>query len=86
MLRIDLYTKAVLTVIAACLSVLCFQSLHAPASAYAQSATSPQRVVIAAVDPQVFRTAVPVFISGGSVAVPVNITGASKPVPVTMGK
>jgi Mg/Co/Ni transporter MgtE len=48
MMKTDLYTRTVLTVIAACLVWLCVNSLTPTASAQAQPA--PQKVVIAGVD------------------------------------
>ncbi len=84
-MRSDLYTKAVLTVIAVCLVVLCAQSLRAPIPVYAQgTAAAGQKVIIAGFDPQALKSGgVPVWLAGGNGSIPVVITGGNTAVPVT---
>jgi hypothetical protein len=82
LMRIDLYTKAVLTVIALSLVFLCARSFVAPPSVAAQQ-PNPQalRVVIAGVDPDGVRDGVPVTIIAGPRAIPVTLnTDATVPV------
>ncbi len=81
MIRTDLYTKTVLTVIAACLVMLCLQSLRPPAPAYAQ--TPGQRVIIAGFDAGALKDGLPVWLAGGKGSIPVVITGGNTAVPVT---
>jgi hypothetical protein len=57
-MRIDLYTKTILTVIAACMVYLCFG--RPPAVPAVQAQTQPTRVVIAGWEPGPLR----VFLAG----------------------
>jgi hypothetical protein len=80
LMRIDFYTKSVLTVIALSLVFLCGRSVIAPPSVGAQN---PQalRVVIAGVDPDGVRDGLPVTIIAGPRAIPVTLsTDATVPV------
>jgi hypothetical protein len=81
MIRSDLYTKVVLTIIAVCLVVLCTQSLRTPVTAYAQSGA--QRVIVSGFDQQAMKAGMPVWLAGGNGSIPVIITGGNTPVPVT---
>ncbi len=82
MLRSDLYMKAVLTVIAVCLIILCTQSLRAPIPVHAQAGA--QKVIIQGFDPQALKSGgVPVWLAGGNGSIPVVITGGNIAVPVT---
>jgi len=83
MIRSDLYTKAVLTVIAGCLILLCTQSLRSPVPAYAQSGAAGQRVVIAGFDAAAMKAGMPVWLAGGNGSIPVVITGGNTAVPVS---
>jgi hypothetical protein len=84
MIRSDLYTKAVLTVIAVCLAVLCTQSLRSPVPAYAQAAGGAgQRVIVAGFDQQAMKAGMPVWLAGGNGSIPVVITGGNIAIPVT---
>jgi NaMN:DMB phosphoribosyltransferase len=84
MLRTDLYTKLILTVIAVCLVVLCLEPMHAPVPVFAQTVGGTQRVVIAGFDAQALHEGVPVWIAGGKGSVPVSIAGGTGPVPVNI--
>src|SRR5437868_4230530 len=79
-MRIDFYTKSVLTVIAVSLLFLCARSVITPPSASAQN---PQalRVVIAGVDPDGVRDGLPVTIVAGPRAIPVTLN-TDAPLPV----
>jgi len=82
MIRSDLYTNAVLTVIAVCLMILCTQSLRAPIPVYAQAGA--QKVIIQGFDPQALKSGVvPVWLTGGNGSIPVVITGGNIAVPIT---
>lgn len=84
MIRSDIYTKAVLTVIAICLMILCTQSLRAPIPVHAQAGA--QKVIIQGFDPQALKSGgVPVWLLGGNTAVPVTTQGQS-PLQVTIAK
>jgi hypothetical protein len=83
MLRTDVYTKVVLTVIAVCLIVLCLEPMRAPVAAFAQTSATG-RVIIAGFDSQALREGVPVWIAGGKGSVPVSIAGGTGPVPVNI--
>ena len=89
MIRYDLYTKIVLTVIAVCLVILCTQSLRTPAPVHAQTGVaSLQRVVIAGFDPSAMKAgmqSIPIVITGGNTAVPVTTQGLA-PLVVTIAK
>ena len=80
MIRSDIYTKVVLTVIAVCLVVLCMRS---PVPAYAQSGAAGQRVVIAGFDAAAMKAGMPVWLAGGNGSIPVVITGGNTAVPVS---
>lgn len=84
MLRTDLYTKVILTVIAVCLVVLCLKPMRSPAPAFAQTVGGTQRVIIAGFDATALREGVPVWIAGGKGSVPVAIAGGTGPVPVNV--
>ncbi len=61
---IDLYTKAMLTVIAGCLLALCFHTLQQPPAVAAQGAA--MRVVIAGFDGTELKVGLPVHILSAS--------------------
>jgi hypothetical protein len=77
--RIDLYTKSILTVIAACLVLLAVRSLQDPprVAAFQQDAL---RVVVVGFDPQTLTRGLPVNVvgSGDNAAVPVMFMGAGQ--------
>jgi hypothetical protein len=75
-MRIDLYTKFILTIIAICLVVLSVRSLQDPPRVAAQPPLEALRVTIAGFD-----------MSGLGNGVPVNITGIGDQgaIPVTLG-
>lgn len=81
-MRVDLYTKAVLTVIAACLVWMCINGVMPVASAQADRA-EPAPVIF--VDPE----GAPIYTSDGfrvnpgTRALPVSLTHSSLPVEVT---
>jgi len=84
MIRSDFYTRAVLTVIAVCLVILCTQSLRAPIPVYAQTGAAGQKVIIAGFDPAALKSGgIPVWLAGGNGSIPVMITGGNTAVPVT---
>jgi hypothetical protein len=63
-IRIDLYTKAILTVIAGCLLILCFRTLQQPPPVAAQG--NALRVVIAGFDGTELQGGLPVQIRSAS--------------------
>ena len=73
-IRIDLYTKAVLTVIAGCLLALCFRTLQQPPPVAAQG--NALRVVIAGFDGTELQGGLPVQIRSASenTIIPVTFT------------
>jgi len=77
--RIDLYTKSILTVIAACLVLLAVRSLQNPprVAAFQQDAL---RVVVVGFDPATLTRGLPVNVvgSGDNAAVPVMFTGGGR--------
>ena len=83
-MRIDLYTKTMLTVIAACLVALCFRTFVDPPKVSAQQ--DALRVVIAGVDPSGLAGGVPVNLVAGSLSgrnpLPVNVMNQLVPVTV----
>ncbi len=75
---IDLYTKAMLTVIAACLLVLCFHMLQQPPAVAAQGAA--MRVVIAGFDGTDLKDGLPVQIlsAGENTILPVTFVAGGR--------
>jgi hypothetical protein len=73
-IRIDLYTKAILTVIAGCLLTLCFRTLQQPPPVAAQG--NALRVVIAGFDGTELQGGLPVQIRSASedTIIPVTFT------------
>jgi hypothetical protein len=84
-MKIDMYTKAVLTVIAGCLLVLCVKPLWEPKSVAAQAYT---RVVIEGLDPasQQLQRGLPVNVygTGTSTPLPVSVVGSAGNIPVNV--
>jgi hypothetical protein len=87
-MKIDVYTKTVLTVIAVCLLMLCVKSLWEPNRVAAQVTPIVQRVVIEGVDVNVpqLQKGIPVNLYGlGSAsALPVSVVGTSLNIPVNI--
>jgi hypothetical protein len=84
-MKIDLYTKFILTVIAGCLLTISFRMLQNPPAAAAQN--DGLRVVISGVDVRGLAHGVPVSIvpSADNVPVPVTLGGGGRDtVPVTV--
>jgi hypothetical protein len=88
-MKIDLYTKIVLSVIAAALVTLCVRSLQEPAQVLAQS---PTRVVIAGIDgqSQQLQRGLPVYLYASNPQQPLSVNlsqvagGQMQSVPVTV--
>jgi hypothetical protein len=97
-MKVDAYTKIVLSLIAVCLVWLCFKNVTLTESAAAQVRPAPQEVVIvgirtntgflpvgiSAIAP---GTRLPVVVTGVSTpdqVLPVKIWGATQPVPVSI--
>src|SRR3954451_18435822 len=78
--RIDLYTKSVLTVIAACLVLLAARTLQNPPTKVAAFQQDALRVVVVGFDPQTLTRGLPVNIvgSGDNAAVPVLFMGGGR--------
>ena len=76
-MRIDLYTKFILTVIAGCLVVLSVRSLQDPPRVAAQPPLEALRVTIAGFDMRTLGRGVPVNIigTGDQGAIPVTLSG-----------
>jgi hypothetical protein len=76
-MRIDLYTKFILTVIAVCLVVLSVRSLQDPPRVAAQPPLEALRVTIAGFDTSSLGSGVPVNITGigDQAALPVTLSG-----------
>ncbi len=70
-MKVDLYTKCVLTVIAACLVILVFEN---PQPVRAQDPNAGLRVVISGFDPTNLPGGIPVNIKGNA-AIPVTLAG-----------
>ena len=77
-IRIDLYTKAVLTVIAVCLITLCLRTLQQPPTVAAQG--NALRVVIAGFDATDLQGGLPVKLlsAGENTVVPVSVVGGGR--------
>jgi hypothetical protein len=75
--KIDLYTKAMLTVIAICLAIMTVRSLGEPGRVWAQSDAPGLRVVLAGYDMRTLGRGIPVNIlgAGENAAVPVTLAG-----------
>ena len=78
-MKIDLYTKSVLTIIAACLIALSVHSLFQPSAVMAQQVS---RVIIAGIDTQQqqLRQGVPIYLysSNPQLATNVNLVSAGR--------
>jgi hypothetical protein len=82
-MKIDLYTKTVLTVIAACLLVLCVRPFLQPTTVSAQAPTRVTIMGIDATNPQL-RKGIPVDLFGlEAKSLPVSVVGTN-PVPVNI--
>ena len=77
----DTYTRVVLTVIAACLLMICFRFYWQPQSVKADQPQAPQEIRIVGIAPDVVvpvaaNTSLPVQIQGSSAVLPVGVIAA----------
>lgn len=77
----DIYTKTVLTVIAACLVLICVKFYSQPQSVKADQPSLPQEIKIVGIAPDVIlpvtaNSSIPVQIQGSNAVLPVGVIAA----------
>ena len=82
-MKLDLYTKTVLTVIAACLVWLCVNDVTPTAVAQTVQSPAPMRVVLVDEKNVPLQTAQGIRVNMGAQPVPVSVTNPSVAVAVT---